>query len=131
VAALFDREPWAGAAPRVDAILAAALGPRDGARELVAAAPATPSAAVAAAHGHDAVELALARALGAEWPDRYLAEWRHVRLEISGNDLLEAGVARGPAIGRGLKAALRAKLDGETAGAADELRAALDAARAS
>ena len=43
--------------------------------------------------------------------------WRGVRLEISGDDLLAAGVPEGPAIGRGLAAALRAKLDGEADGA--------------
>ena len=48
------------------------------------------------------------------------------RLEISGDDLLAAGVPEGPAVGRGLAAALRAKLDGEVArarrGAADRPR---------
>jgi hypothetical protein len=54
---------------------------------------------------------------------------RLVRLEIDGGDLLEAGVPEGPAIGRGLGAALRAKLDGEASGRPDELRVALHAAR--
>ena len=43
--------------------------------------------------------------------------------------LLAAGVAQGPALGRGLDAALRRKLDGEISGREEELRAALDAAR--
>ena len=60
-----------------------------------------------------AVELVLARALGAEWLDRYLGEWREVALEIDGADLIAAGVPEGPALGRGLDAALRRKLDGE------------------
>ena len=51
-----------------------------------------------------------------------------MELEISGDDLIAAGVAEGPAVGRGLAAALRAKLDGEVRGRDEELRAALDAA---
>jgi tRNA nucleotidyltransferase (CCA-adding enzyme) len=81
------------------------------------------------ARGHSGVVLALARALGAEWLDRYVAEWRDVRLEIDGDDLLAEGVEEGPAVGRGLASALRAKLDGEVAGRDEELRAALAAAR--
>jgi tRNA nucleotidyltransferase (CCA-adding enzyme) len=75
------------------------------------------------------VELALARALGAEWLDAYVARHRHVRLEVDGDDLIAAGIPEGPAIGRGLGAALRAKLDGEVEGASQELAAALAAAR--
>ena len=55
------------------------------------------------------------------------SDWRDVRLEISGDDLIAAGVAEGPAIGRGLAAALRAKLDGEAPARDDELRIALEA----
>ena len=69
-----------------------------------------------------------ARALGGEWLDRYLGEWRDVTLEISGEDLIAAGVPEGPAVGRGLAAALRAKLDGEAPTRDDELRIALEAA---
>jgi len=71
----------------------------------------------------------LARALGAEWLDRYLLEWRNVTLEVDGDDLIAAGVPQGPAIGRGLDEALRRKLDGEIAGRGAELEAALAAAR--
>jgi len=88
-----------------------------------------PSAAVQLARAHDGVTLALARALGAEWLDRYVEEWRDVRLDIDGEDLMEAGIPEGPAVGRGLAAALRAKLDGEVNGAEEELRVALEAAR--
>jgi tRNA nucleotidyltransferase (CCA-adding enzyme) len=84
---------------------------------------------VAAARGRTGVELALARALGAEWLDEYVGGWRDVELEITGEDLIAAGVPEGPALGAGLAAALRAKLDGETAGRDDELRIALEAAR--
>ncbi len=123
-------EPWASVVPRDDAVLAAALGrDLDPARRLASIEPAAPSEAVELARGHDGVTLALARALGAEWLDRYVSEWRDVRLDIDGDDLLAAGIPEGPAIGRGLSAAMRARLDGEAADAAEELRIALDAAR--
>jgi hypothetical protein len=84
---------------------------------------------VEAAHGLAGADLALARLMGAEWLDSYVAEWRSVRLEIGGADLLAAGVGEGPAIGRGLREALRAKLDGELSNGRDaELKVALDAA---
>ena len=66
-------------------MLAAALGRGIGRRgELAAAQPGRPSEVVELARGTSGVELALARALGAEWLDRYVAEWRRVRLEIDG-----------------------------------------------
>ena len=67
--------------------------------------------------------------MGAEWLDRYVDEWSKVWLEIDGSDLLEAGVPEGPAVGRGLEAALSAKLDGEISGRDHELQIALAAAR--
>jgi tRNA nucleotidyltransferase (CCA-adding enzyme) len=74
--------------------------------------------------------VALTGALG---PDHQAREWlanlRHVRLEIDGNDLIEAGVREGPAIGVGLHAAFLAKLDGRVSGREAELREALLAAR--
>ncbi len=91
--------------------------------------PSGASAAVDLADGRPAEELLLARALGGEWLDRYVDEWRTVRLEISGADLLAAGIPQGPAIGHGLEAALRAKLDGGAPSRDDELRIALEAAR--
>ncbi len=122
--------PWREIVAGADAVLAAALGRGVGeARELASAEPARPSEAVELARGRSGVELALARALGAEWLDRYVTEWRRVRLEIDGRDLIEQGVQEGPAVGRGLAEALRAKLDGEVHGRAEELRAALAAAR--
>lgn len=58
--------------------------------------------------------IALAGAAGAEEPvRRWLEELRHVRLAISGDDLIAAGVPRGPEIGRRLAAALDRRLDGE------------------
>ena len=76
--------------------------------------------------------VALAGALGAEPQARdWLERLRHVRLEIDGRDLLAAGVPEGPAIGRGLRAALGAKLDRRASGREQELAEALDAVGAS
>jgi tRNA nucleotidyltransferase (CCA-adding enzyme) len=129
VAAVCAREPWRGEVDRADAVLAAARGRTEAAGELARLAPGSASEAVQAAHGRTAVELALTRALGAEWLDSYMTDWRGLRLEISGEDLLAAGIPEGPAVGRGLAAALRSKLDGEIAGREAELETALDAAR--
>jgi tRNA nucleotidyltransferase (CCA-adding enzyme) len=85
---------------------------------------------IAAAVGAATPEVvALAGALG---PERAAAEWlerlRHVRLEIDGRDLMDAGVPEGPRIGEGLSAALAAKLDGRAIGREQEFEAALGAA---
>lgn len=126
---LLEEEAWGGACPRDRAVLAAALGPVGRERSLAEARPSRPSEAVELARAVDPVELLLARALGALWLDSYLAEWRHVSLEIDGEDLIGAGLRPGPALGRGLEAALRLKLDGELAGREAELMAALEAAK--
>ena len=68
--------------------------------------------------------------MGAGWLDDYVESWRDVRLEISGDDLLAAGVPEGPAVGRGLAAALRAKLDGDVERPRGRARVALEAAGA-
>jgi tRNA nucleotidyltransferase (CCA-adding enzyme) len=102
----------------------------DRARELASLPPAAPSELTACVRGRSGVELAIARALGANWLDRYVAEWRDVRLEIGGADLLAAGVPAGPAVGRGLASALAAKLDGRAGSRDEELAVALVAARA-
>ena len=99
VAGLLAGELWRGQADRAEAVLAAACGPTGREVELAAATPARPSQAVALARGATAIELLLARALGAEWVDRYVAEWRFVELEINGDDLIAAGLDRGPALG--------------------------------
>ncbi len=129
VAELLSAPPWDGFAPRAPTVLRAALDPSGGEGELAAAEPPSPSEGFELASGHDPGELAIARALGAEWLDRHLLEWRRVELEIDGEDLLEAGVAAGPGLGRGLREALRQKLDGEVSGRDEELAAALAAAR--
>ncbi len=64
-----------------------------------------------------------ARAAAESWID----ELRHVRLQISGDDLLAAGVPEGPQIGERLGEALRQRLDGMIEeGPQAELRAALE-----
>ncbi|HWF51225.1 MAG TPA: hypothetical protein VG294_11360 [Solirubrobacteraceae bacterium] len=87
---------------------------------------------IAAAVGRGGAELvALAGALG---PEERAREWlerlRHVRLEIDGDDLIAAGVPRGPGVGEALRAALAAKLDGRVCGREAERAEALRAVRA-
>jgi tRNA nucleotidyltransferase (CCA-adding enzyme) len=111
-------------------IIAAATKSTTLARELERAQRPSEIAEAVADAGPELV--ALAGALGPERAARaWLRELRHVGLEIGGNDLIEAGVREGPAIGVGLHAALSAKLDGRTSGREAELREALQAARAS
>jgi tRNA nucleotidyltransferase (CCA-adding enzyme) len=88
-----------------------------------------PSEIAAAAEGASPELIAFAGALGpAEQARDWLTDLRHVRLQIDGSDLIAAGVANGPAIGRGLRAARAAKLDGWTSDRGSELAAALRAA---
>jgi tRNA nucleotidyltransferase (CCA-adding enzyme) len=127
---LLQRGHWAEFVPREEAILAAALGPPGGEELLASMWPPRPSEGVEVAGGRDPVELILARAMGADWIEQYLTSWRLVELEIGGADLIAAGVPRGPAVGHGLRAARRLKLEGEITGREAELAAALEAARA-
>jgi tRNA nucleotidyltransferase (CCA-adding enzyme) len=83
----------------------------------------TPAQIARAARGAPLEAVALA---GGENARRWLDELRHVRLEITGDDLLAAGIPQGPEIGERLRRALDRKLDGEIAGRDAELRAALD-----
>ncbi|MEW6583638.1 MAG: CCA tRNA nucleotidyltransferase, partial [Actinomycetota bacterium] len=69
-----------------------------------------------------------ALAAGAEPVARWWRGWRDARLAISGTDLVAAGVAPGPAIGHGLRAARAAFLDGDAPDRAAQLRVALAAA---
>jgi tRNA nucleotidyltransferase (CCA-adding enzyme) len=80
--------------------------------------------------------VALAGALGGEPPPEraienareWLSRWHRVHLEISGDDLIAAGIPAGPEIGRRLAVALDRRLDGELGDGRDaELRAALEA----
>jgi tRNA nucleotidyltransferase (CCA-adding enzyme) len=88
-----------------------------------------PSEIAAAVAGGPPELVALAGALGPrDQAHEWLERLRHVRLSIDGRDLLAAGVPEGPAIGRGLRAALGAKLDGRADGPEAELAEALHAA---
>jgi tRNA nucleotidyltransferase (CCA-adding enzyme) len=95
----------------------------------------TPSQVYEVAHDAPLEAVALAAALAdagghaaaADLARRWLSELRHVRLAISGDDLLGAGVGAGPEIGRRLRHALSRKLDGELGeGREAELNAALE-----
>jgi tRNA nucleotidyltransferase (CCA-adding enzyme) len=91
----------------------------------------SPSAIYALLRDEPAEALALALALGVgpepilDWSTRL----RFVRLDITGDDLIAAGIEPGPALGRALSETLRAKLDGEIDGREEELRYALQVAR--
>jgi tRNA nucleotidyltransferase (CCA-adding enzyme) len=94
-----------------------------------------PSQVYEIAHDAPLEAVALAAALAdagghrgaAEWARRWLSQLRHVRLAISGDDLLAAGVGAGPEIGRRLRHALSRKLDGALGeGREGELDAALE-----
>jgi hypothetical protein len=116
------------AGPR-DAIVATATGSEALSAALGAAVK--PSEIAAAVAGAGPEQVAVAGALGAgEQARTWLTTLRHVQLEIDGNDLIGAGIAEGPAIGRGLRAALAAKLDGTAIGRDAELAQALAAVRA-
>jgi tRNA nucleotidyltransferase (CCA-adding enzyme) len=115
-----DRDAVARAA-RVAPRLSAALREREH----------TPSELRALLGSEPPEALALALALGA--PSEPVLRWATslsaVGLEIGGDDLLEAGVPEGPAIGRALEETLRRKLDGLVDGRDEELETALALAR--
>ena len=123
------------AAERERAVHSAILAPRLAARLRRAERP---SEIYEIAHGEPLEAVALAAALAeadadAEGSDvaaaaarRWLAELRLVGLEIGGDELLGAGIAAGPDVGRRLRRALMRKLDGELSGRDAELRAALE-----
>ena len=77
----------------------------------------------------EALALALALRAPSEAVLRWVTDLRRVALEISGDDLLAAGVTEGPAIGHALEETLRRKLDGLVSGRDDELEMALQLAR--
>ena len=89
------------------------------------------SAIHALLHSEHPETLALTLAHGAPGGPilRYVADLQGVRLEITGDDLIAAGVPASRALGRALEETLRKKLDGELAGRDDELRYALEVAR--
>jgi tRNA nucleotidyltransferase (CCA-adding enzyme) len=112
-----------------DAVIRASRGAAALARALRASEPA-PSGLRALMAGEPPELLALALALGAPSEPilRWVSDLASVRLEISGADLLAAGVPEGPALGRALDATLDRKLDGLVSGREDELSTALELA---
>ncbi len=112
-----------------DAIVAAASRAEAVSRALSEAV--RPSEIAQAASGSGPELVALAGALGPSGAAHdWLTRLRHVELEIDGRDLIEHGVSEGPAVGRGLRGALAAKLDERASGREAELAAALKAAEA-
>ena len=91
-------------------------------------APQSPSELARLLRGLPVEAVALSGAHGdARSARRWLDELRHVRLQITGDDLRAAGVAEGPELGRRLQAALDLRLDGAVA---DDHEAQLAAALA-
>jgi tRNA nucleotidyltransferase (CCA-adding enzyme) len=86
-------------------------------------AASTPAEIARAARGAPVEAVALAGGPNAR---RWIEGLRHVRLEITGDDLLAAGVPQGPEVGERLRRALDRKLDGEVSGRSAELAAALE-----
>lgn len=129
---------WAFPASERDAIAAAVRDAPALAGALAAAH--APSEIAAAARGADTEAIALAAGLagGRARPQAaavtaaraWLDGLRDVELEITGADLLAAGVPPGRAVGAGLRAALAARLDGRARGREAELAEALRAALA-
>jgi tRNA nucleotidyltransferase (CCA-adding enzyme) len=121
-------ESLAFEAPDRDAIVAAATRAPGLARRLSAAQrPSEIAAAIGPGAGPELV--ALAGAIGAEHEaGEWLTRLRKTKLEITGADLIASGVPQGPAVGRGLAAALAAKLDGQAQDRDAELAQALRAA---
>jgi tRNA nucleotidyltransferase (CCA-adding enzyme) len=125
IVGLLDR--WDFPADDRDRLAAAAVAVPRLTEELPAAE--RPSLIRTAAQGVPLEGVALAGALGCEKPARrWLRDLRHVHLEITGDDLLAAGLLEGPEIGRRLEMVLRLRLDGELAGGREaELAVALEA----
>jgi tRNA nucleotidyltransferase (CCA-adding enzyme) len=73
----------------------------------------------------EALALALALRAPSEPILRWVSELSPVRLEISGADLIAAGLPEGPALGRALDETLNRKLDGMVSGREAELETAL------
>jgi tRNA nucleotidyltransferase (CCA-adding enzyme) len=82
----------------------------------------SPSQIARAARGAPVEAVALA---GGENARAWLGELRHIRPEISGDDLIAAGVPQGPEVGARLQRALDARLDGVAIGREAELAVAL------
>lgn len=130
---LSAESPWSGDPPlRGRAILLAIEGgpQADSAMSLAQAEPERPSEAMRLAGGHQPAELLLAAAAGCAWIQDFAETWSRVSLEISGQDLIAAGIPEGPAVGAGLRGALERKLDGGLSGGREaELAVAIELAR--
>ena len=66
---------------------------------------------------------------GAKIVATWWTEWGPLVLDINGTDLVAAGIPPGPALGRGLRAARAAVLDGRAVSRGEQLAVALEAAR--
>jgi len=125
---LVEVDPWRDEAPREALILEAVFGREDATGDLLAE-PSTPWEGWRKARNRSPLDLVIARARGATWLDRWQREWRLVELEITGTDLIAAGVPEGPRVGEALDAAREAKLNQGIAGVEAEMAAALEAVR--
>ncbi|MGK2956684.1 MAG: hypothetical protein ACSLFI_13585 [Solirubrobacterales bacterium] len=125
---LLESEIWTGRVTRSEATLEALFGRTS---PVPIEMPGSPFVAVTVASRLTMAELLVDRADGAVWIDRYLEEWATVKPDITGDDLVLAGLPQGPAIGIGLTAALRAKLDDGVESIEEELAIAVDAAERS
>lgn len=98
-----------------------------GSREVVGAPLRAARTDVEIARAARGVPLEVVALAGGENARRWLDDLRHVRLELTGADLLAAGVPQGPDVGAGLTAALDARIEGRAQGRAEELAVALAA----
>ena len=129
-----DLEQWIdrldlGAEPR-DRVLRAAYRGRALAEELREELRPSQLHALLEPEPPEALALALALQAPAAPVLDFVSRLRGVRLEITGADLLAAGVPESPALGSALELTLARKLDGELRGREEELRSALEIARA-
>jgi tRNA nucleotidyltransferase (CCA-adding enzyme) len=135
-----DAGSWDSVATWIDR-LGLAAGERDAVLRAAQVAPGLvgelrrelrPSELHALLDGEPSEALALALALGApaEPVLDFVGRLSMVCLEITGEDLLAAGLPESPVLGRALEATLARKLDGEVDGRDEELSAALDFASA-
>jgi tRNA nucleotidyltransferase (CCA-adding enzyme) len=139
LAALISRspdelEPWIedlhlGADARDRVMRAARKGPQL-ATTLTDELPPSALQALLSCEPYEALAVALAHGAPTEPILRFVGEISRVRLDITGADLLEAGVPESPAIGRALAETLRRKIDGEISGREEELRTAIELATA-
>ena len=114
-------------APDRDAIVEAATKAPELARRL---AKSPSRAEIARTVGTAGIEtVALAASQGAPSQSlTWLQELRHLKLQVTGDDLIDKGIPEGPAIGRGLARAKDALYDGKALDRESQLRVALSAA---